>query len=68
MDRTGTVVKFDRGYYEVHFDGVPGALGREMFLTPREAGRAQVGDRVRLTYRSSATYGYWYVSEVLPNA
>jgi hypothetical protein len=68
----GTVVAFDSRYglagsgefTIVVDDPVPPYL-KTIHLIARQVGRAHVGDRVELSYRSGAWSGEWYVSRVL---
>jgi hypothetical protein len=68
----GTVTGFDgnrfaQGYFEVSCPDAPLHL-RAMDLVAGQMMGAQVGDRVRLEYYSTASRGFWHVAEVLGRA
>jgi len=61
----GIVRSFDGRYYAVECD-VPEtrAYLRHHNLTHRVMNNAEIGDTVTLTYYSTSSMGYWYVSRV----
>lgn len=62
----GIVRRHDGPYTVIECPDAPEYL-RWMNLTPWQAGgRPAVGTRVTLEYRTSASYGLWFVSETTP--
>lgn len=60
----GTVTRQDGQYFVVESPDAPAHL-RSLNLVRSQLGRAMVGDRVRLAYQTSASYGLWNVVDVL---
>ena len=62
---TGVVSGQDGRFTVVSSPDAPGHL-QILHLDARSAKGAKVGDRVRMEYFSTASYGLWYVTEILP--
>lgn len=60
----GVVESKDGSYFVIRTDGPPHLT--ILNLTPGQMAGAVVGDRVELRYTSTASYGLWNVSRVLP--
>jgi hypothetical protein len=60
----GTVAEPTGHFTVVHCENAPKHL-QVIFLEPKQMGDAKPGDRVRLQYTSTPSYGIWHVVEVL---
>jgi hypothetical protein len=48
----------------VHCENAPKHL-QVIFMEPSQVGKAKPGDRVKLEYHSTPSYGLWRVTEIL---